>query len=322
MKITLLDDYQDVVRTFDRYATIAQHDVTVWNDHSDDIDVLAQRLQDTEVLLLIRERTKIGAALLDRLPRLRLISQFGVTPHIDLEACTRRGVVVCSRSAPGQPSYATAELTWGLIIAALRRIPQEVQALKMGRWQSPDSMGLLLRGRTLGVYGFGRIGGVVAGYGRAFGMKVQVWGRPSTLARARADGWDVADSEQAFFETSDVITLHLPLIPATRGIVSANLLGKMKTDALIVNTSRAELIETGALESALRAGRPGLGAVDVFEEEPLLGGAGHPLLALPNLTATPHVGYVERTGLEKMFETIFEQIVAFERGEPINVLNR
>jgi len=320
MKIDILDDYQDVVRTFPAYRRIAHHDVTIWNDHPDDIGTLAARLADTEALLLIRERTPITAALLERLPRLRLISQFGSVPHIDLDACTRRGVKVCARTVPGQPSYATAELTWGLILAAMRRIPQEMASLKAGNWQSPAAMGHLLRGRTLGVYGYGRIGAVVAGYGQAFGMKVLVWGRESTLARAAADGHEVAASEEDFFAASDVITLHLPLVPATRGLVSARLLGKMKPDALIVNTSRAGLIEAGALESALRAGRPGLAAIDVFEDEPVRDG-GQPLLALPNVVATPHIGYVEHSGLERMFDLMFEQVVCFERGEPINALN-
>lgn len=320
MKITILDDYQDAIRTLDGFARIAHHDVTVWNDHTKDVDVLARRLADTEALLLIRERTPVTAALLDRLENLRVICQFGVVPHIDLEACTRRGVTVCSRTVPGQPSYATAELTWGLIIAALRRIPQEIAALKAGQWQTPASMGSTLRGRTLGIYGYGRIGAVVAGYGRAFGMKVVVWGRESTRERARADGCEAADNEDSFFEQSDVITLHLPLQDATRGIVTARLLGKMKKTALIVNTSRAQLVEAGALESALRAGRPGLAAIDVFEEEPVLGGH-HPLLHAPNVIATPHLGYIERDGLERMFETIFDEVLAFEKGSPINVLN-
>jgi D-3-phosphoglycerate dehydrogenase len=319
MKIAILDDYQDVVRTFAGFQRIAHHDVTVWNDHTDDIDLLASRLADTEALLLIRERTAITAPLLERLPRLRLISQFGSVPHIDLDACTRQGVRVCARTVPGQPSYATAELTWGLVLAALRRIPQEMATLKAGNWQSRDAMGELLWGRRLGVYGYGRIGAVVAGYGRAFGMKVQVWGRASTLARAVEDGHEAAAGEEEFFATSDVISLHLPLVPATRGIVTARLLATMKPSALIVNTSRAGLIETGALVAALRGGRPGMAATDVFEDEPVPGS--HPLFALPNVVATPHIGYVERSGLERMFELMFEQVQGFERGQPINALN-
>ncbi len=320
MKVAILDDYQDAIRTFPAFQQIAHHDVTVWNDHTEDIDTLASRLADVEALMLIRERTPITEALLARLPRLRLISQFGVVPHIDLEACTRRGVRVCSRTVPGQPSYATAELTWGLILAATRRIPQEAASLKAGGWQSRDAMGRLLRGRMLGVYGYGRIGAVVAGYAQAFGMNVWVWGRESTLAHARAEGCETAADQDDFFARSDVITLHLPLVAATQGLVTAALLARMKPDALIVNTSRAGLIAPGALETALRAGRPGAAAIDVFDEEPLHD-RNHPLLNLPNVVATPHLGYVERSGLENMFGIIFEQLLSFERGEPINALN-
>jgi len=318
MKIAILDDYQDVVRKLDCYSKLQGHEVTVWNDHTKDIDVLAQRLQDTEALVLIRERTPIRAPLIERLPKLKLISHHSVYPHIDVEACTRQGVVLCSNLHPGQPSYATAELTWGLIIAAMRNIPQEVAALKAGRWQS--TVGLGLRGKTLGIYGYGRIGAVIAGYGKAFGMKVLVWAREASLARARADGYTAARSKEAFFEESDVITLHLRLIAETRGIVSAADLARMKPTALIVNTSRAGLIEPGALEKALQLGRPGMAAVDVFEEEPVLG-ANHPLLKLDNALCTPHIGYVERAGYERIFGSIFDQILAFAGGKPINVIN-
>jgi D-3-phosphoglycerate dehydrogenase len=318
MKIAILDDYQDVVRRLDCYSKLQGHEVTVWNDHTKDVDVLAQRLQDAEALVLIRERTPIRAPLIERLPKLRLISHHSVYPHIDVEACTRQGVVLCSNLHPGQPSYATAELTWGLIIAAMRNIPQEVAALKAGRWQS--TVGLGLRGKTLGVYGYGRIGAVIAGYGKAFGMKVLVWAREASLARARADGYTAARSKEAFFEESDVISLHLRLIAETRGIVSAADLARMKPTALIVNTSRAGLIEPGALEKALQLGRPGMAAVDVFEEEPVLG-ANHPLLKLDNALCTPHIGYVERAGYERIFGSIFDQILAFAGGRPINVIN-
>jgi D-3-phosphoglycerate dehydrogenase / 2-oxoglutarate reductase len=318
MKIAVLDDYQDVVRRLDCFSKLQDHEVTVWNDHSKDVDVLAQRLRDTEALVLIRERTPIRAPLIERLPKLKLISHHSVYPHIDVEACTRQGVVLCSNLHPGQPSYATAELTWGLIIAAMRYIPQEVAALKAGRWQSTVGQGL--RGKTLGVYGYGRIGAVIAGYGKAFGMKVLVWAREASLARARADGYAAARSKEAFFEESDVISLHLRLIAETRGIVSAADLARMKTTALIVNTSRAGLIEAGALEEALRKGRPGLAAVDVFEDEPVLAG-NHPLLKLDNALCTPHIGYVERAGYERIFGSIFDQIIAYAGGKPVNVIN-
>jgi D-3-phosphoglycerate dehydrogenase / 2-oxoglutarate reductase len=318
MKIAILDDYQDVVRTLDCYARLQGHDVKIWNDHTKDVDVLAQRLRDAEALVLIRERTPIRAPLIARLPRLKLISHHSVYPHIDVDACTQHGVALCTNLHPGQPSYATAELTWGLIIAAMRRIPQEVAALKAGRWQS--TMGDGLRGKTLGVYGYGRIGAVIAGYGKAFGMKVLVWARPPSLVQARADGYAAARSKEAFFEESDVMSLHLRLIDATRGIVTAADLARMKPTALIVNTSRAGLIEPGALEKALTLGRPGLAAVDVFEEEPVLN-ASHPLLKLDNALCTPHIGYVERGGYERIFGSIFDQIVAFAAGKPVNVVN-
>lgn len=318
MKITILDDYQDVIRSLDCFARLKGHDVTVWNDHTKDVDVLAERLRDTEALVLIRERTPIRAPLIERLPKLKLISHHSVYPHIDLEACTKHGVLLCTSLHPGQPSYATAELTWGLIIAAMRHIPQEVAALKAGRWQSTVGMGL--RGKTLGIFGYGRIGAVVAGYGKAFGMKVLVWGREGSLEHARADGYAAAGSKEAFFENSDVISLHLRMIEATRGIVTAADLARMKKTALIVNTSRAGLIAPGALEAALQAGRPGMAAVDVFEDEPVLG-AKHPLLALDNAVCTPHIGYVERNGYERIFGNIFDQIVAYAGGAPVNMVN-
>jgi D-3-phosphoglycerate dehydrogenase len=319
MKITVLDDYQDTIRTLRCFATVAKHDVTIWNDHTKDVDVLAQRLKDTEALCLLRERTPIQAPLLDRLDRLRLISQVSVYPHIDVAACTRRGVLLSSSTLPGQPSYATAELNWGLIIAAFRRIPQEMAALKAGTWQGA-SVGVGLRGKTLGIFGYGKIGEVVAGYGRAFGMPVLVWGRETSLAKARGDGYPVAASQAAFFEQCDVVSLHLRLVDATRGIVGADDLARMKPTALLVNTSRAGLIAPGALEVALRAGRPGMAAVDVYEEEPVLGGR-HPLLAMDNVVCTPHLGYVERDALERMFTTIFEQVLAYAAGTPVNVVN-
>ncbi len=319
MNITILDDYQDTIRTLACFGKIAGHHVTIWNDHTKDVDVLEGRLKDTEALALLRERTPIRAPLLERLDRLRLISQMSVYPHIDVEACTRRGVIVSSDMAPGRPSYATAELTWGLIIAALRRVPQEVAALRAGTWQA-FPVGTGLRGKTLGIYGYGRIGAVVAGYGKAFGMTVRAWGHETSLARARTDGHAVAPSKEALFAESDVLSLHLRLVDATRSIVTAADLARMKPTALLVNTSRAGLIAPGALEAALRAGRPGMAAVDVYEEEPVLG-AKHPLLAMDNVVCTPHLGYVERGGLETMFSTIFDQILAYANGKPINVVN-
>jgi len=318
MNVSILDDYQNVVSTLVCFRKLAGHKVTVWNDHTKDIDVLAERLKDTEALVLIRERTPIRAALIERLPELKLISQRSVYPHIDLAACTSHGIVLSSRMHPGRPSYATAELTWCLIIAAMRRIPQEVIALKSGKWQS--SVGIGLRGRTLGIFGYGRIGAVVAGYGQALGMKVLGWGRETTLVKARADGYKGAASKQVFFAECDVISLHMRLVDGTRGIVSADDLARMKRSALIANTSRAGLIAPGALEAALRAGRPGMAAVDVYEEEPVLG-ANHPLIGMDNVVCTPHLGYVERDGYEAQFSETFDQVVAFAKGKPINVIN-
>ena len=318
MKISILDDYFDTVRTLPCFAKLAGHEVAVWNDHVEEVGALAGRLADTEALVLIRERTKIEAPLLERLPRLRLISQRSVYPHIDIAACNRHGVIVSSGQHPGTPSYATAEFTWALVLAALRQLPQQVASLKAGRWQA--GVGSSLRGKTLGVYGYGRIGSVVAGYGKAFGMPVLVWARDASLARARAEGWAAAASKEAFFAECDVISLHMRLVPATRGIVTAADLARMKPTALLVNTSRAGLIEPGALVAALRAGRPGLAAVDVYETEPVTDPR-HPLVASENALCTPHIGYVTREEYEIRFSDIFDQILAYAAGAPINVVN-
>jgi len=318
MKISILDDYHDTLRTLDCFRKLAGHEVKIWNDHVQDVDTLARRLRDTEALVLIRERTQIRAPLLERLDKLRLISQRSVYPHIDIEACTRRGVIVSSSQHPGSPSYAAAELTWALVLAAMREIPQQMAALKAGKWQI--GVGNTVRGKTLGIYGYGRIGSVVAGYGKAFGMKVLVWAREASLAQARSDGYAVAPSKQAFFSECDVISLHMRLVDATRGIVTAADLARMKPTALLVNTSRAPLIERGALLAALKAGRPGMAAVDVYEEEPVLD-TGYPLFALDNVVCTPHLGYVTRDEYEVQFADIFDQIVAYAAGKPINVVN-
>jgi D-3-phosphoglycerate dehydrogenase len=318
MKISILDDYHDTVRTLRCFDKLDGHEVTVWNDHVQDVDALAQRLRDTEVLVLIRERTKIRAPLLERLRHLKLISQRSVYPHIEVEACTRLGVIVSSSQHPGTPSYATAELTWGLVLAAMRQIPQQMASLKTGHWQI--GVGSTLRDKTLGVFGYGRIGSVVAGYGKAFGMNVLIWAREASLARARADGHATAPSKQAFFEQCDVISLHMRLVEATRGIVCAADLARMKPTALLVNTSRAPLIEPGALVNALRAGRPGIAAVDVYEDEPVRD-TSHPLLNMPNVVCTPHLGYVSREEYEIQFTDIFDQITAYAAGAPINVVN-
>lgn len=318
MKVSVLDDWFDTVRTLACFAKLASHDVTIWNDHVQDMDVLAHRLRDTEALVLIRERTQIRTPLLERLPNLKLISQRSVYPHIDVDTCTRRGVIVSSSQHADTPSYATAELTWGLILAAMRQIPLQMASLKAGRWQC--GVGTSLGGKTLGVYGYGRIGKVVAGYGRAFNMDVLVWAREATLPRARADGYETAQSKDAFFERCDVISLHMRSVPATRGIVTAADLARMQPTALLVNTSRAALIEPDALVAALRAGRPGMAAVDVFENEPLRD-TDHALLNMPNVVCTPHIGYVSRDEYEIQFTDIFDQINAYSAGSPINVVN-
>ena len=318
MKISILDDYHDTLRTLTCFKKLAGYDVTIWNDHVQDVDMLAERLKDADALVLIRERTKIQAPLLERLPKLKLISQRSVYPHIDVAACTRLGVIVSSGQHPGSPSYATAELTWGLVLAAMRQIPQQMASLKAGGWQT--GVGSTLRDKTLGIFGYGRIGSVVAGYGRAFGMNVLVWARPASLAQARADGYATAPSKEAFFRDCDVISLHMRLVDATRGIVTEADLARMKPTALLVNTSRAPLIEPGALVAALRAGRPGYAAVDVYEEEPLRDTA-HPLLNMPNVVCTPHIGYVSREEYEIQFADIFDQILAYAAGTPLNVVN-
>jgi D-3-phosphoglycerate dehydrogenase / 2-oxoglutarate reductase len=318
MKISILDDYHDTLRTLECYKKLAGHEVTIWNDHVQEVDALAERLQDTEALVLIRERTEIRRPLLQRLNNLRLISQRSVYPHIDIDACTELGVIVSSSQHAGTPSYAAAELTWALVLAAMRQLPQQMAALKAGKWQI--GVGNDLRGKTLGIYGYGRIGSVVAGYGKAFGMNILVWAREGSLNQARSDGYTAARSKEDFFSESDVLSLHMRLVAATRNIVTGQDLARMKPTALLVNTSRAGLIEPGALIGALKAGRPGLAAVDVYEEEPVYG-VDYPLFAMENVVCTPHIGYVTRDEYEIQFADIFDQIVAYADGTPINVVN-
>ena len=318
MKIAILDDWFDTLRHLPCFAKLAAHDVRVWNDHVEDDAVLAQRLQDVDALVLIRERTRISRALVQQLPRLRLISQRSVYPHIDIAACTEHGIVVSSDMHPGTPSYAAAELTWALVLAAVRQLPQQVASLREGHWQC--AVGSTLRGKTLGIYGYGRIGRAVAGYGHAFGMNVLAWARPESLRAAAADGFEAAASKQAFFERSDVLSLHMRLVDATRGIVTAEDLARMQPSALFVNTSRAGLVQPGALVAALRSGRPGMAAVDVYEQEPLAD-VSHPLLSMPNVVCTPHIGYVTREEFDLQFSDVFDQINAFAAGTPTNVVN-
>src|SRR3954470_10856538 len=318
MRVSILDDWFDTLRTLRCYEKLAGHEVTVFTDHVEDLDVLADRLRTCEALVLIRERTQVRTPLLERLPAVRLISQRSVYPHIDVETCTRLGVIVSSNLHVDTPSYATAELTWGLVLAAARQIPQQMASRRAGRWLV--GLGRTLRGKTLGVYGYGRIGQVVAGYARAFGMDVVAWGREPSLSRAREDGHAVAASKEAFFEACDVVTLHMRLVAATRGIVTAKDLARMKPDAILVNTSRAGLVEPGALVAALRAGRPGTAAVDVYEQEPLRD-VDDPLLRLENVVCTPHIGYGTREEWELQFADVFDQVNAYAAGEPTNVVN-
>jgi D-3-phosphoglycerate dehydrogenase len=316
MNVGILDDTYDVVRGLPCFARLREHEVTVWNDHVVETDVLADRLARVQVLMLMRERTPVSAALLERLPALKLITLNGVTPHIDLAACTRRGVAVTTRP---YVSTATAELTWALVLMSSRRIPREMASLKRGDWQSAG-MANGLHGRMLGVWGYGQIGKQVAQFGRAFGMRVQVWSRPSGLEKARADGFECAGSQRELFESSDVLSLHVRLAPETQGCVTAADLAAMKPDALIVNTSRARLIEAGALVAALRKGRPGMAAVDVFEDEPMRDPA-HPLLHMDNVICTPHLGYVERQQYEGMYGDQIDRMEAFFARRPEGIVN-
>jgi len=318
MNITILDDYHDTVRHLPCFAMLDGNQVTIWNDHVQDDDVLAERLAETEVLVLIRERTKIRGPLLERLPKLRLISQRSVYPHIDVPACTRLGIILSSYQHPGSPCFAAAELTWALVMACARQIPAQVASMKAGRWQT--GAGHTLRGKTLGVFGYGRISREVLGYGRAFGMQLLAWGRPASMDRARADGIPVADSKQAFFEQTDVLSLHMRLVDATRGIVGAEDLARMKPTSMLINTSRAGLIAPGALVAALQSGRPGMAGLDVFDHEPLLDTT-DPLLNMDNVVCTPHIGYVTFEEYQLQFTEIFEQIECFLAGTPSHVIN-
>ena len=318
MKITIIDDWFDTLRGLPCFKKLDGHDVTIWNDHVEEIGVLVERLKDAECLVLFRERTKITGELLDRLPKLKLISQRSVYPHIDVEACNRNGVMLCSNMHADTPSYATAEHTWGLILASMRQIPQQMTSVKAGKWQS--GVGKNLRGRRIGLYGYGRIARTFAGYANAFGMNVVWWSSESGRARALADGQTVADSREAFFATSDVVSVHVRLKPSTTGVITLDDFRAMGREALFVNTSRSGLVETGALLSALNEGRPGMAAVDVFDVEPLLD-PNDPLLAHPNLIATPHIGYVTEDEYNIAFSDIFDQVVAYQEGNPIHVVN-
>jgi D-3-phosphoglycerate dehydrogenase len=327
MNIIILDDYQDAVRKLQCAARLEPYNAKVFTNTVKGIGQLSVRLRDADVLVLIRERTHFPRALLEKLPRLKLISQTGrIGSHVDVEACTRLGIAVAE--GVGSPT-APAELTWALIMAAMRRLPQYIGNLKHGAWQQSGlksasmppnfGIGMVLKGKTLGIWGYGKVGHLLAGYGRAFGMQVCVWGSENSRARAVADGYRTADSCESFFSECDVISLHLRLNDQTRGIVSLDALSRMKPTALLVNTSRAELVEENALVAALNRGRPGMAAVDVFESEPIL--QGHPLLRLENAVCTPHIGYVEQDSYEQYFGAAFDNVINFIANKPTNLVN-
>jgi len=318
MKVHILDDWFDTLRGLPCFRKLDGHEVTVWTDHVEDPATLAARLAEAEALVLFRERTRVTEDLLSRLPKLKLISQRSVYPHVDVPACTANGVLLCSNMHADAPSYAAAELTFGLILAAMRQIPQQMASLKAGRWQM--GVGKSLRGRTLGLYGYGRIAKAVAGYAEAFGMTVVWWGSEAGRARAQADGVHVAESREAFFANADVVSVHVRLNPATRGILTLGDLTGMRPSAVFVNTSRAGLIAPGALLAALNAGRPGMAAIDVFDVEPLTDAA-DPLLAHPNLIGTPHIGFVTEDEFDLQFSDIFDQVNAYAQGAPIHMIN-
>jgi D-3-phosphoglycerate dehydrogenase len=327
VNIIILDDYQDAVRKLKCAARLEHLNAKVFTNTVKGIGQLSVRLRDAEILVLIRERTHFPRQLLEKLPKLKLISQTGkVGSHIDVETCTRLGIAVAE--GVGSP-VAPSELTWALIMAAMRRLPQYIGNLKHGAWQQSGlkaasmptnfGIGMVLKGKTLGIWGYGKIGQTVAGYGKAFGMQVVVWGSEGARKRATDDGHAAAASKEEFFETSDIITLHLRLVDDTRGLVKAEDLARMKPTSLLVNTSRAELVEEGALVSALNRGRPGMAAVDVFETEPIL--QGHPLLRLENAVCTPHIGYVEQDSYELYFSAAFDNVVNFINNNPTGILN-
>ena len=317
MRVAILDDYQNVFRTLKCYSRLKGHEVAVYHDSVKEPGKLAERLKGAEAVILLQQRTPFPRAAAEKAATLKVISQTGRNAnHIDLSACTEKGILVCGTGA-GAVNH-TAELTWGLIFSVLRHIPEEVQQLKAGKWQT--SLGTTVAGKTLGIYAYGRIGSIVARAGRAFDMKVVCWGREGSTGRARADGYDIAASREAFFESADIVSLHIPLNKETRGIVKHSDLARMKPTALIVNTSRGPIIEAGALEQALREGRPGFGAVDVFDDEPVLGG-NHPLLKMENVVCTPHLGYVDRDTYEKYYGAAVDNILAYAEGKPVNLLN-
>lgn len=315
MKVAVIDDYQNAFKSLKCYPKLSGHDVTVFTDTETDVSKLADRLKDADAVVLTQQRSSFPRVLIEKLPKLKLIGQTGrAATHVDLQACTERGIVVSAGGA-GSPN-ATAELTWGLILSALRKLPFEIHQLKQGRWQS--TLGTGVKDKTLGIYAFGKIGSIVAGVGKAFGARVVCWGREGSTGRAKAAGFEVAASREEFFTGADILSLHLPLNKETRGIVTRADLGRMKPTALLVNASRAGLIQEGALVDALKAGRPGFAAVDVYEKEPV---RDHALFRMENATCTPHLGYVTRETYEDYYAVVVEDIVNYAAGRPTNVLN-
>lgn len=318
MKVHILDDWFDTLRGLPSFKRLEGHEVTIWTDHVTDESALSDRLKAAEALVLFRERTPVTAGLLKNLPNLRLISQRSVYPHVDVPACSAKGVLLCSNMHSGAPSHAAAELTWGLILAAMRQIPQQMASLRAGHWQM--GVGKTLRGRVLGLYGYGRIARAVAEYARAFGMDVLWWASEEGRARALADGARVAESREAFFAACDVVSLHVRLKPTTRGLIGPADFAAMRPGSVFVNTSRAGLVQTGTLLDALNAGRPGMAALDVFDTEPLTD-PDDPLASHPNVIATPHIGYVTEDELDLQFADIYDQINAYAAGAPIHMIN-
>ena len=327
MNIVILDDYQDAVRKLECAAKLEQYQAKVYTNTVKGIGQLSVRLKDADVIILIRERTHLNRQLIDKLPKLKMISQTGrIGAHVDVQACTERGIAVAEGVGSG---VAPAELTWALILAAMRRLPQYIGNLKHGAWQQSGlkagsmpanfGIGCELHGKVLGIWGYGKIGQLVAGYGRAFGMQVLIWGSDNSMEKAVQDGHTIALSREAFFEASDVLTIHLRLSDTTRHVIDQTDLARMKPTALLVNTSRAELIDTNTLIGALNRGRPGMAAVDVFENEPIL--QGHALLRLENCICTPHIGYVEQNNYEKLFNAAFDNVINFIKGTPTNIVN-
>lgn len=318
MKIHILDDWFDTLRTLPSFEKLAGHEVTIWTDHTENVAVLAERLSDAEVLVLFRERTQIGAELLDTIPNLSLISQRSVYPHIDVPACTANKVLLCSNMHSDSASIAASELTFALILAAARQLPQQMASLQAGNWQM--GVGQTLKGRVLGLYGYGRIAKQVAVYARAFGMNIVWWGSDEGCARARADGEVVAKDRSSFFAKSDFVSLHVRLKPTTRGIISEKDLSQMKPSATFVNTSRSALVAPGALQAAINGKSPGRFALDVFDVEPFTAGA-DPNVNDPKVICTPHIGYVTEDELDLQFSDIYDQINAYAAGSPIHMIN-